>query len=74
MDKVTQTHRFQSAIEVVEALSFDEQAMLIDIIDKRLKQQRRSELVREVVEAERDYAEGNVRRGSVTDLMAELDD
>lgn len=48
MDKVTQTPAFQSAIEVVEALSFDEQAILIDIIDKRLKQQRRSELLQEV--------------------------
>ncbi len=74
MDKVTQTPAFQSAIEVVEALSFDEQAILIDIIDKRLQQQRRSELLQEVSEAEQDYAKGNVRRGSVADLMAELDD
>jgi hypothetical protein len=74
MEKVTKTTAFQSAIEVVEALSFDEQAILIDIIDKRLKQQRRSELLQEVSQAEQNYAEGNVRRGSVTDLMAELDD
>jgi hypothetical protein len=74
MDKVTQTPAFQSAIEVVEALSFDEQAILIDIIDKRLKQQRRSELLQEVSEAEENYAQGNVRRGSVADLIAELDD
>jgi hypothetical protein len=74
MDKVTQTPSFQSAIEVVEALSFDEQAILIDIIDKRLKQQRRLDLLQEVAEAEKNYAEGNVRRGSVEDLMAELDD
>jgi hypothetical protein len=74
MDKVTQTPAFQSAIEVVEALSFDEQAILIDIIDKRLKQHRRSQLLQEVLEAEENYAQGNVRRGSVADLMAELDD
>jgi hypothetical protein len=74
MDKLTRTSAFQSAIEVVEALSLDEQAILIDIIDKRLKQQRRSELLQEVKAAEQDYAAGEVRRGSVTDLMAELDD
>jgi hypothetical protein len=68
------TSTLQKAIEVVEALSPDEQAILIDIIDKRLKQQRRQELLQEVAESERDYALGNVRRGSVADLLAELDD
>lgn len=68
------TSTLQKAIEVVEALSPDEQAILIDIIDKRLKQQRREQLLQEVAESERDYAQGNVRRGSVSDLLAELDD
>jgi hypothetical protein len=48
--------------------------MMIDIIDKRLSQQRRAQLVQEGREAEQDFAEGRVRRGSVADLMAELDD
>lgn len=64
------TSTLQKAIEVVEALSPDEQAILIDIIDKRLKQQRRQQLLQEVAESERDYALGNVRRGSVSDLLA----
>ncbi|MBE9227859.1 hypothetical protein IQ264_20770 [Phormidium sp. LEGE 05292] len=68
------TSTLQKAIEVVEALSPDEQAILIDIIDKRLKQQRREQLLQEVAESEQDYALGNVRRGSVSDLLAELDD
>jgi len=68
------TSTLQKAIEVVEALSPDEQAILINIIDKRLKQQRREQLLQEVAESERDYALGNVRRGSVSDLLAELDD
>lgn len=68
------TSTLQKAIEVVEALSPDEQAILIDIIDKRLKQQRREQLLQEVAESERDYAQGNVRRGSFADLLAELDD
>ena len=68
------TSTLQKAIEVVEALSPDEQAILINIIDKRLKQQRREQLLQEVAESERDYALGNVRRGSVSDLLTELDD
>lgn len=46
----------------------------MDLIQKRLKQQGRDELLKEIAQAESDYAQGNVRRGSVADLMAELDD
>jgi hypothetical protein len=41
MTQAKQTSTFQNAIEVVETLSLDEQAILVDIILKRLKQQRR---------------------------------
>lgn len=68
------TSTLQKAIEVVEALSPDEQAILIDITDKRLKQQRREQLLQEVAESERDYTLGNVRRDSLSDLLAQLDD
>lgn len=74
MNMTEKTSTLQKAIEIVEALSPDEQAILIDIIDKRLKQQRREQVLQEVAESERDYALGNVRRGSVSDLLAELDD
>lgn len=68
------TSEFQKALETVEALPLEAQAILIDIIEKRLSQQRRANLVQEVQEAEQDYAMGRVRRGSVADLMAELED
>lgn len=65
---------FQQAIETVESLSPEEQTILIDIIQNRLKQQRRDELLQAVAESEQDYAQGNVRRGIVADLMAELNE
>lgn len=65
---------FQQAIETVESLSPEEQTILIDIIQNRLKQQRRDELLQAVAESEQDYAQGNVRRGTVADLMAELNE
>ena len=71
---IEKTSTFQKAIETVEELDPEAQAILVDIIQKRLKQQRRDELLKAVAEAERDYTQGNVRRGSVADLMAELDD
>jgi hypothetical protein len=70
MSKNTST--FQSALSIVESLPVEEQAMLIEIVNNRLREQRRAELVGEVEQSERDYAEGNVKRGSVADFMADL--
>ncbi|MEH2317961.1 hypothetical protein [Nostoc sp.] len=68
------TSTFQKAIEAVEALDPEAQAILVDIIQKRLKQQRRDNLLKAVTEAREAYAKGEVRSGTVADLMAELDD
>jgi hypothetical protein len=73
MQQTGKTSIFQQAIEAVEALSIEDQAVLIDLVQQRLKHQRREELRERVAEAERDYAAGNVRRGSVADLVAELE-
>jgi hypothetical protein len=71
---VEKTSEFQQAMEAVEALAPEAQAVLIDIIQKRLKQRRRDEFVQTVKEAEQEYATGNVRRRSVADLLAEPHD
>ena len=74
MSKTTQTSQFQQALEAVEVLSLEDQAMLLDILQNRLRQQRRNELLKEVAEVRQEYAEGTVKFGSVADFMAELDD
>lgn len=74
MSKTTQTSQFQQALEAVELLSLEDQAMLLDILQNRLRQQRRNELLKEVAEVRQEYAEGHVKFGSVADFMAELDD
>jgi hypothetical protein len=68
------TSAFQQAIETIEALPVDDQIVLIDLMLQRLKQHRREDLLQRVAAAEQDYAAGRVRRGSVADLLAELDD
>ena len=73
MTPIENTSFFQQAIETVESLPPDAQQILVDIIQKRLKQKRRDELVKAVAVAEIDYARGEVRSGSVKDLMAELE-
>lgn len=64
--------RFQEAIETVEALPPDDQAMLVGIIRQRLIQHRRSELAAEIAEAREAYGRGEVRRGTVADIKKEL--
>lgn len=42
--KVQETLTFQNAISTVEELSIEEQTLLIEIIQKRLQQQKRQQL------------------------------
>ena len=67
------TSTFQQVLETVEALSPEEQAMLLEIIQNRLREQKRQELLKNVEQSEQDYAEGNVKRGAVSDLMKALE-
>lgn len=67
------TSTFQQAIDVIEALSLEDQEILIDIIQKRIKEQKRKQLLQDIAEVEAEYAEGNVKFGIVDDFLAELD-
>jgi len=72
MGKKKVSSRFQQVIETVEALPPDDQLLLIEIIRQRLIQPRRAELAAEIAEARDAYQRGDVRRGTVADLMKEL--
>ena len=72
MSNTTVSSRFQELIETIEALPLSDQALLIDIIRKRLVQERRSGLAAEIAEARNAYQRGEVRRGTVADLMEDL--
>ncbi len=73
MDTRTRSSDFQKVLENVEMLPPDDQMLLIEIIRQRLIQHRRSELISQVAEARGAYQAGNVRRGTVDDLLQELD-
>ena len=63
---------FGEVLETVEQLSLDDQATLIDIIQRRIVEQRRSELARDIQEAQKEFKDGNVRRVTPDELMAEI--
>jgi len=72
MLQTEKTSTFQKIIEAIEQLSLEDREILVDIIQNRLKQERREQLFQEIAEAEHDYVRGNVRSGSVSELLKEL--
>ena len=74
MQNSTESSVFQKAIESVEMLPVDDQLLLVEIINHRLIQHRRTELVAMVAGARESYRTGNVRRGTVEDLLAEMEE
>jgi len=68
----SQTSYFQDVIETVEKLPPDDQMLLVEIIRQRLIEKRRMELMTNVAEARQAYRSGDVKRGTVDDLMKEL--
>jgi hypothetical protein len=67
------TSAFQQAIESVESLSLEDQEILLDILQKRLQERRRTNLYQEVSAIKQEFAEGNVKFGSVDQFLAQLD-
>jgi hypothetical protein len=63
---------FQEALDTVESLPAYQQEDLIDIVRRRLIEQSRDRLAENIREGKEDYARGEVRRGTVDDLIREL--
>jgi hypothetical protein len=66
------TVTFKDTLELVENLSDDERWSLIEIVRRRLVEGRRSEIAKNVTESREDLAQGNVKKGTVDDLLHEL--
>ena len=69
-----QSLSIQGLINSVESLPLDDQSMLVELINKRINEKRRAELVSEVGEAREAFRKGEVKRGTVEDLMKDLED
>ena len=63
---------FQWALEVVEQLSAEDQRVLIEIVRRRLIEQRRAEIARNAGATLQAFREGRARYGTVDDLRCDL--
>ena len=70
--EITQSH-LDLILDEIDSLSLDEQEMLIDILKKRHMEQKRLRIVREVREAQREHKKGLTKRGTVEDLIKDLE-
>jgi hypothetical protein len=63
---------FNDALETVESLPEEQRETLIDIVRNRLIEKRRDKLAQSIKKAKEEYAQGDVKQGTVEDLMREL--
>ena len=63
---------FAEILEAAEQLPLEDQENLIDILQKRLRDRRRAYLVKDVQEAQKEFAEGKCQPITPEQLMEEI--
>ncbi|MCK4450672.1 MAG: hypothetical protein KAX26_08780 [Anaerolineae bacterium] len=63
---------FQQALDAIEQFPADDQESLIEIIQRRLVEQRRAEIARNARATVQAFREGRARCGTVDDLRRDL--
>jgi DNA-binding NtrC family response regulator len=70
--EANQSHLDQ-ILDEIASLSLDEQEMLLDLLKKRHVEQKRLRIAREVREAQREHKKGLTKRGTIEDLLKDLE-
>ena len=68
MESVT----FDKALEIIESLPEQQRESIIEIVKLRLAEERREKLAQVIKEAREEFNRGEVRRGTVDDLIREI--
>ena len=66
------TATFDEALDIIESFPEDQRKSIVEIVRRRLTEERREQLAQTIKEAREEYARGEVRRGSVDDLIQEI--
>lgn len=63
---------FADVLDTVEEFTIDEKEELVDILQSRLREDRRAEIIKSVEESRREYEEGNLKPMTVDEIMKEI--
>jgi len=66
------TTTFDEALDIIESLPEEQRESIVEIVKRRLTEERRERLAQTVKEAREEYARGEVRRGTVDELIREI--
>jgi ribosome recycling factor len=66
------TTTFDEALDIIESFPEEQKESIIEIVKRRLTEERREQLAQTIKEAREEYARGEVRRGTVDDLIREI--
>ncbi len=63
---------FQEALDIIESFPDYQQMDLIDIDKKQINRKGRETIAKNIKEAKGEYSRGEVRKGTVDDIMKEM--
>jgi len=66
------TVTFNEVLEIIESFSEEQRESIVEIVKLRLVEARRDRLAQSIKEAREEYRRGEVRSGTVEDLMSEI--
>ena len=72
MESPVLTTPFQQALDSIEQLPTEDQETLIEIVQRRLIEQRRAEIARNARATLQAFREGRARYGTIDDLRRDL--
>ncbi len=65
---------FDQVLDAVSGLPLQQQEDVVRIVQKRMTESKREQLANAIHEARAEYQRGEVKKGSVADLMQDLDE
>jgi hypothetical protein len=63
---------FEQTLEMIDRLSVEDQVSLVEIVQRRLAEQRRAEIARNAQATLRAFKEGRAHYGTIEDLRRDL--
>ena len=63
---------FAEVLETIEEFTFDEKETLVDILQHRLRENKRQRIIKSVNEARREFKNGELKSSSVDEIMKKI--